>query len=371
MTEPQPSPDSQTQPSSSALATTGSGLVDYPRVGSSPIVEAAKHSAYARMAKATAERLVKASQFGREALTPVEIETLIQMHIYYGLESSQDHITVLGGKAYFTANAYLYKAHQQEDFVGLDYIRLDRLADAIMTMQGPLQTAYIQQLNSISLTLVAEAFVPRIEGEVVYAALAKKSMAGIDRLFIGIGRATKENVKLPEVRDNFLEEMAQTRAVRRALSRGWSFSFVGSEEDGIALKNFAECMAASESQHQASNVSRLPAGAMKRNAPGAANDDPVIKFRGNKRASELDTKDLSGVIVYLEQAIANPDKAQYKTGNQKLLASCTAEYERRLASERDAAAAEIKPTEPHKTGADAKSSPQASHGCTDGNLFDD
>lgn len=46
----------------------------------------------------------------------------------------------------------------------------------------------------------------------------------------GYGRAGRDNVKLPEVRDKFLPEMAQTRAVARALRLYTGFGFTAAEE---------------------------------------------------------------------------------------------------------------------------------------------
>lgn len=47
---------------------------------------------------------------------------------------------------------------------------------------------------------------------------------------VGYGRASRDNVKLAEVRDKFLPEMAQTRAVARALRLYTGFGFTAAEE---------------------------------------------------------------------------------------------------------------------------------------------
>jgi hypothetical protein len=308
---------------STAITHAATALSSMPRRNSGipDAMTVANAQANARMEKATAARLVQGKIWGKETLTEAEAGVLIEMHRYYGLDPAQDHIIPMGGKAYFTADAYRYRAQANEDFAGIDMVRLDSLREALGAMDLDTRAIYIRQLAETSLGLISEAYAEREPDEIAYAAIVKRRAGDHYHYSVGIGRATAATAVSAEK----VAEHAQTRAVRRALREAYRIDFPGVDEASMVRLDDFQAQAKVLPSPALSSVT-MPYG----NSKG-------------KRPDELTVEDLRWYAQAFEKAMTDSTKAKYKGSNTQMRDACVAELARREVAAKEAAAAQEQP----------------------------
>jgi hypothetical protein len=151
-----------------------------------------------REAIASREATVKNLQWSGK-LTKAERQVLYHATKAYGLDPALREVLVLGGNLYCTVSGMVRVAERSGDYAGLRY----------------------EELES------------REEGEIRYRCTVRKMVEGRGGSrqsceFEGLGRAVAS--KLNKVTKDFADEMAQTRALGRALRRAWPISMPAFDE---------------------------------------------------------------------------------------------------------------------------------------------
>lgn len=114
----------------------------------------------------------------------------------YGLDPAQREVVVLGGNAYITIGGLLRIAERSGAFGGNRY----------------------------------EELPPREDGEYRYRCVVTRRVDGEWREFEGLGRANPRNVGMKTTREMWLDELAQKRALARALRTAFSIGIPADEE---------------------------------------------------------------------------------------------------------------------------------------------
>jgi hypothetical protein len=153
--------------------------------------------ANARSALASREATVKNLQWSGK-LTKSEKAVLYHATKAYGLDPALREVLVLGGNMYVTVQGLVRIAERSGEYAGC---RFEELA-------------------------------PLEEGERRYRCIVRKIVQGQICAFEGLGRASVSNVQSKLVRDQWLDEMAQKRAMGRALRCAWPVSIPTWEESG-------------------------------------------------------------------------------------------------------------------------------------------
>ena len=114
----------------------------------------------------------------------------------YGLDPALREVVVLGGNAYVTIGGLLRIAERSGEFGGNTY----------------------------------EELAPREDGEYRYRAVVHRRVGGEWRAFEGLGRANPRNVGMKTTREMWLDELAQKRALARAIRTACSIGIPADEE---------------------------------------------------------------------------------------------------------------------------------------------
>ena len=159
-----------------------------------------------RNAISSREKVVKNLQWSGK-LTAEEKAVLYHATKVYGLDPALREVLILGGNMYITISGRIRIAERSGDYAGCKFERLD-----LIEPDEPRYKCTVKKLMRQS------------NGEIIIAE------------FEGIGRASKHNVGSNIVREQWLDEMAQKRALGRALSNAWPVSIPTWEEAGLEEK---------------------------------------------------------------------------------------------------------------------------------------
>jgi hypothetical protein len=166
---------------------------------------ALKRHAEAREAAAAREQVVRNLQWSGK-LTKTEKAVLYLATPAYGLDPALREVLVLGGNMYMTAAAMVRIAERSGTYAGV----------------------------------ALEEMPPLEEGERRYRATVRKviatTVAGpVFGEFQGIGRASENNVASKIVREQWLDEMAQKRAISRAIRNAYPINVPAIDEMNLDM----------------------------------------------------------------------------------------------------------------------------------------